>query len=98
MSSSSHHHAKGITMPNFTDMERQFRSLQEEVVNAYEEKIKRSREQDQYLAGTRQQHQEQVRDIMRAAQVDISRLERLGQQKEAALLDFLRVIRPPFIE
>lgn len=46
----------------------------------------------------RQQRNEQVRDVLRAAQIDIERLDRLLEEDEATLENFLRELRPPFVE
>jgi len=85
-------------MLELRNADRQFRNLQEEVIHAYEEKLKRDREKRERSLKQLQQREKQIREIMQASQLDLERLDRLVQEDEASLLDFLRDVRPALVD
>jgi hypothetical protein len=89
---------QGNGMPSSIEVDLRFRRLQKEIIHAYEEELKRDKERRARWVQPRQKRNEPVREILRAAQIDVERLDRFLKEDEATLEDFLREQRPPFVE
>src|SRR5574341_2622299 len=81
-----------------SEIDRRFRKLQREAIHACEERLDVDQERRARWVNPRQRRDEQVREILRAAQIDIGRLDRFLEEDVATLEDFLRELRPPFVE
>lgn len=84
-------------MLDLADAGRQFQYFNDQVINAYEEELKRRRRQREHIAALRKRRREEEREIL-ASLLDRERLDRLVQENEAASLDFLREVRPSFVQ
>ncbi len=83
---------------DLADVDRLFQQLNSNVVHSYEEALKQEQQRRERWTQQRQRRHEQVREIMGASQLNLERLDRLEQEDEAALGDFLRMERPPLAE
>ncbi len=85
-------------MTSISESDRRFRRLQRETIHNYEKELELNKERWLRWVKPRQRRDEQVREILRAAQIDIERLNRFLEEDEATLGDFLREVRPPLVE
>lgn len=81
-----------------SEIDRRFHKLQREAIHAYEERLEMDKERREHWVKPRQRRDEQVREILRTAQIDIERLDRFLKEDGETLEDFLRELRPPFVE
>jgi hypothetical protein len=85
-------------MPKPIELDRRFRKLLRETIRGYEKELKKDTEQHERWAKPRKQREEQVREILRASQIDLERLDRLIKEDEQLLQEFLHEVRPPLVE
>jgi hypothetical protein len=85
-------------MPDPSELDRQFRSLQDAMVHTYEERLVQHRQRAEASQRRRQQREHQEREIMRAANVDVGRIDRLVEEDEAAANEFVQEVRPRLLQ
>jgi hypothetical protein len=85
-------------MPDPAAVERQFRLLQKEAADIYEQDLKRQQEQQARWTQARRRTAEKEHEIMRAIGIGPERLAESDRDDEAGLQEYLREVRPPLID
>jgi hypothetical protein len=98
-------HGKGGTMElepvyhkTVEEMEKEFRRLRRSVLGQYEAEIERAKQELVIRSEDSSRIYEQTRDILKEAGVDVDKLDRLEQEEEENLEEFLSRVVPKFTE
>src|SRR5947207_1055920 len=85
-------------MSNFEALERQFRSLHQESVKSYDEKLKLRQKQEDHFVRITQRREKLAREIVQPPQLDQDQIDRLSESDKAAMEEYLNSVRPALID